>query len=129
MIGIAVLAVAGVMHLLPLRLLAEPTLASAEIAQLALELHGTLYGISLFFFGAYCVLTGWLCLASRLVPRVVGLLMIAGGLTHVITRVLWILAPQTLVFVPRPLNLLPLLGEAVLALWLLVFGLRRAKAA
>jgi hypothetical protein len=55
--------------------------------------------------------------------------MIAGGLTHVITRVLWILAPQALVFVPRPLNLLPLLGEAVLALWLLVFGLRRAKAA
>lgn len=128
LVGIAVLTVAGLLHLIPLRLLADPALAGrADIAWLALGFHGTLYGISLFFFGTYCMLIGWLCLSSRLVPRFVGALMLIGGLTHVVTRCFWILAPQVLELVPRPLNSLPLVGEATLALWLLFFGLRRGK--
>lgn len=129
LVGIAVLAVAGVMHLLPLRLLMEAELSGrADMAQLALRLHGTLYGISLVFFGIYCVLIGWLCVATRLVPRTVGVLMMLGGMTHVTTRALWIIAPQALDLVPRPVNTLPLLGEAAIALWLLAFGLKAARA-
>ena len=128
MIGIAVLAVAGLLHLLPLTLLESPTIAGAsEFAQLALALHAKLYGLSVVFFGVYCLLIGWLAMSSRLMPRSVGLLMMMGGLTHIITRFLWILTPSTLAFIPSPINLLPLLGEAVFALWLVLFGLRRVS--
>lgn len=129
-VGIAVLAVAGLLHLTPLTLLESDTWVHADgIAQLALDLHGDLYGISLFFFGIYCMLIGWLCLSSRLLPTPVGVLMMAGGLTHTVTKLLWILAPQVLHLVPRPINLVPLLGETALAVWLMLFGLRQLKSA
>lgn len=126
MIGIAVLAVAGLLHLVPLALLETRSLTATEgAAQFALELHGDLYGISLFFFGVYCTLIGWLGLKSRLLPRIVAGLMIVGGATHNLTRMLWVLAPEVLRMVPQPVNMLPLAGEAALAVWLIVFGIRR----
>lgn len=128
LVGISLLAVAGLLHLLPLSLLEAPAIVGAdEIAQLALALHAKLYGLSLVFFGFYCLLVGWLAIASRLMPRPIGLLMMAGGLTHIITRILWILTPATLASIPSPINLLPLLGEGAFALWLVLFGLRRVS--
>ncbi|WCT73840.1 DUF4386 domain-containing protein [Sphingomonas naphthae] len=124
LVGIAVLAVAGLLHLAPLALAADPAALDVNaVARLTLDLHGDLYGISLVFFGVYCTLIGWLAFRSALLPRAAGVLMALGGLTHVITKALWLLAPA--VAVPRPILMLPLLGEAVLALWLLVFAIRR----
>lgn len=130
LVGITVLAVAGVLHLAPLALPAYPALSRPDLlAQLALDLHGDLYGISLVFFGVYCLLIGILCVASRLLPLPVGLLMIAGGSAHIVIRLLWIAAPAALHLLPGALNLLPLAGEAALALWLLLAGLPRAREA
>ncbi len=125
LIGISVLAVAGLLHLLPLGLLETPAIAgAAEIAQLALASHAKLYGLSVVFFGFYCLLIGWLAISSRLLPGPIGLLMMVGGLTHIIIRFLWILTPATLASIPSPIHFLPLLGEAAFALWLVLFGLR-----
>lgn len=128
LVGTAVLAVAGLLHLLPLTLLERPTIAGAsEVAQLALALHAKLYGLSIIFFGAYCLLVGWLAISSRLLPRPVGLLMMAGGITHIVCRFLWVLTPTMLEFIPPPISLLPLLSEAAFAVWLLLFGLSRVS--
>lgn len=133
LVGIAVLAAAGVMHMAPLTLMQEPgTFGLDEGARnafigLSLELHGTLYGISLVFFGFYCMLIGTLAFRSRLIPAPVSWIMIIGGLYHVTARFIAILSPETATLVPSILNLLPLLGEAAIASWLLMFGLREPK--
>jgi hypothetical protein len=128
LVGIAVLAVAGVFHLAPLALIGDGAAAdSARLAQLALRLHANLYGISLVFFGVYCVLIGWLCYASRWLPRTIGALMIVGGLAHLLSRSAWLLAPHAANLIPAPIAMLPLLGEAALAIWLVVFGMRTAE--
>ncbi|WP_347270792.1 DUF4386 domain-containing protein [Rhizorhabdus histidinilytica] len=128
LIGIAVLAVAGMLHLAPLALSEYQGLARPDLlAQLALDLHGDLYGISLVFFGVYCLLIGILCVTSRLLPLPIGLLMIAGGLAHIVTRLLWIAAPAARHALPGALDMLPLAGEAALAAWLLLAGLPRTR--
>ncbi len=126
LIGIAVLAVAGLCHMAPLVLIERGW--NGEGAGLWLDLHGKLYGISLVFFGFYCLLIGLLLLRGRLAPWPVGALMMAGGATHLLLRTLSILdlaLPDPL----RPLALLPLLGEATLALQLLFAGVRKGRAA
>jgi len=72
---------------------------------------------SLVFFGFYCLLIGYLIFRSTFLPRVLGVLMAFGGLgwlTFLIPSFAKSLAPY---------NLFPgILGEGVLTLWLLAFG-------
>lgn len=124
LVGIAVLAVAGLFHLMPLALIDYAAGFQANLlTQLALKMHSDLYGISLVFFGVYCALIGILCLRTRLLPWPVGLLMLIGGLAHIIVRFLWIGAPEARLYLPAAINVLPLVGEAALAIWLIFFGL------
>jgi hypothetical protein len=72
---------------------------------------------SLAFFGVYCILIGYLILRSTFLPRILGVLMIFGGLG-------WL----TFFYPPlahalSPYNLAPgILGEGALTLWLLAKG-------
>jgi hypothetical protein len=128
MIGIAMLAVNGVLHMAPLVLLNGapwPGIGTAELQSLiriALGLHGQLYGLSLVFFGIYCVLLGTLVLRSRLVPWPVGALMIVGGLSHIGLRMTTILAPSLSHAIPRQIGMIPPMGELAFAGWLILFG-------
>lgn len=76
----------------------------------------------LVFFGFYCVLIGWLVFRSTFLPRILGVLMIFGGLG-------WL----TFLFPPlasslSPYNMAPgILGETVLTLWLLIKGIDVGK--
>lgn len=71
----------------------------------------------LVLFGIYCLLIGYLIFRSTFLPRVLGLLMAFGGLSW-----LTFLSPG-LAFDLSPYNLAPgILGEGVLTVWLLVFG-------
>ncbi len=71
----------------------------------------------LVFFGVYCLLIGGLILASRLLPRFVGILLLCAGLGW-----MTFLSP-TLVATLYPYNLAPgLVGEGALTLCLLVIG-------
>jgi hypothetical protein len=72
----------------------------------------------LVFFGLYCLLIGYLIFRSTFLPRILGGLMVLGGLGW-LTFLLPSLAKSL-----SPYNLAPgILGEGLLALWLLVFGL------
>lgn len=72
---------------------------------------------SLAFFGFYCLLIGYLILRSTFLPRMLGPLMMAGGLgwlTFLFPRLAQSLSPY---------NLAPgILGEGALTLWLLLMG-------
>src|SRR3954452_14644759 len=72
---------------------------------------------SLVFFGGYCLLIGYLIIKSTFLPRFLGAGMAIGGLgwlTFLSTPLANDLAPW---------NLAPgMIGEGLLTLWLLVFG-------
>lgn len=77
---------------------------------------------SLVFFGFYCLLIGYLILRSIFLPRILGVLMMVGGLG-------WLtFLSATLVKVLIPFNTFPgMIGEGALTLWLLVVGVNAQR--
>lgn len=71
----------------------------------------------LAFFGIYCLLIGWLVIGSTFLPGWVGWLLLLGGLS-------WLtFAWPPLARGLAPYNFAPgILAEAVLTIWLLIFG-------
>ena len=95
---------------------------------LAIGLFDTGFGFALVFFAGFCVLIGILILRSRLIPRVIGAMMILAGLCYVVNTLALLLSPalsDRLV----PGILLPVgLAELSLALWLTVKGVQAPEA-
>ena len=94
------------------------------VAYLAVGLFDTGFGFALLFFAGFCVLIGILILRSRLIPHVIGALMLLAGSCYVVNTLALILSPalsDRLV----PGILLPVgLAELSLALWLTVKGVQ-----
>ena len=77
---------------------------------------------SLVFFGFYCLLIGFLILRSKFVPRILGALMMLGGLGW-----LTFVSPSLARFL-SPFNMVPgIVGEGLLTLWLLVMGVNTPR--
>ena len=80
------------------------------------------FSVSLTFFGVFCVLIGFLILRSKFLPAILGLLMIAAGVTY------WINSFRLFLTLPLPyIGWVTLIAELSLALWLLVVGVNDAK--
>jgi Domain of unknown function (DUF4386) len=94
---------------------------------LAIGLFDTGFGFALLFFAGFCVLIGTLIIRSRLIPRIIGALMVVAGSCYVVNTLALILSPalsDQLV----PGILLPVgLAELSLALWLAVKGVQPAS--
>ena len=76
----------------------------------------------LVFFGAFCLLIGFLILKSSFLPSLLGILMIIGGLGW-LTFLSTTLAGQL-----KPWNMLPgVLGETALTVWLLAKGVNASR--
>lgn len=73
--------------------------------------------ISFCFVGCYCVTAGWLIVRSAYLPRVIGALLILGGLSYLVNALGVFLAPGKLPF----LLIFSFIGELTLTLWML-FG-------
>jgi hypothetical protein len=99
----------------------------SEAAYVALRLHSGGYNLTGFFFGAYCLLIGWLVMRSRWLPLVIGALMMLAGAVFVIDAGLVLVAPASAKRIPDSVMLVSLLGEGSLALWLTAFGVRRPR--
>jgi hypothetical protein len=76
----------------------------------------------LVLFGCYCLLIGYLILQSTFLPRILGVLMVIGGLG-------WLtFASSDLANYLSPYNLAPgILGEGALTIWLLTKGLNAER--
>lgn len=120
-------------HIAPLRMLTDTGLAglppeqlhAMAYAQARLFAYG--FGLSLVFFGGFCIVAGALIYRSRFLPRTLGILMAVAGVCYLTNSLALFLAPHiaALLF---PYILLPcLVAELSLALWLLVKGINVAR--
>ena len=77
---------------------------------------------TLVFFGVYCLLIGWLTYKSTFLPKFIGVLLAIGGIG-------WLtFASPALVRLLQPYNMIPgMLGEGVLTLWLVIFGVNAER--
>jgi hypothetical protein len=129
MVGVTVEAAALLALAGPLAIIEEGTALTGlgveqlhALAYLAVRLFSTGFGFSLVFFACFCALAGVLILRSRLVPPVIGAMMIAAGVCYATNSLVALLSPSlaTMLF---PWVLLPsLLAELALALWLVFKG-------
>lgn len=132
LIGIAVLAADTLLLPATLRLLTTPYLSALGTPQreaaalLALKVHGDGYDVSLFFFGIYCLMLGWLAWRSNFLPKVIATLMALAGACYILNSAADLAAPAFAHMLSSHLMDPTLIGEAALALWLLAFGARRS---
>jgi Domain of unknown function (DUF4386) len=96
------------------------------LSYLAVRLFLNGWSFALLLFSGFCAITGLLILRSRLIPHVIGALMIAAGASYFVNTLAGILSP-TLSDGLLPWILLPsFVGEFSLALWLAVKGVKTA---
>jgi len=97
------------------------------LALLSVEGHTMGYAIALFFSGFYCLSLGVLVLRSTYFPSVIGVLLLFAGASYLVITTVSIfdlaLPEGTGIYLFAP----PLLGEGLLALWLLLVGVNAKK--
>jgi hypothetical protein len=91
---------------------------------LSLKLFNYGAGLFLVFYGTGWIIRGWLMILSGYFPKILGLLMIVGGLGFVASTVTQVLAPEYrtlyMLFAMAP-------GGILLGLWLLIRGINAEK--
>lgn len=80
------------------------------------------YDVSSAFFALYGVTLGWLIIRSGFMPRVIGVLLIAGELCYLVFAFADIMSPSFASHLVPWIQLPSLLGELSLTLWLLIAG-------
>jgi hypothetical protein len=91
-------------------------------AALSLKSHGYGFGVSLLFFGCFCVIAGYLIFKSRYLPRTIGVLMQIAGVCYLTNSFALIVAPGVASRLSPAILVPAFIGEASLCLWLLVKG-------
>lgn len=104
--------------------LATPALEPDQrdaLAAFYLELHGHGYDLGLIPFGVACLLIGYLIAKSRYLPKWLGGLVGAAGVTYLIGSYARFLLPQYMDAI-APIYLIAIVAELSLCLWLLLKG-------
>jgi Domain of unknown function (DUF4386) len=97
------------------------------MASLAVRSHTYGFAAALLFFGAECVVLGYLIVRSGYMPKAIGVLMQIGGVCYLTNSFALFLAP-TLAHRLFPAILVPaFVGELSLCLWLLLKGVDADK--
>ena len=97
------------------------------LALMFIRLRTTGFDIALVFFGFHCVLIGYLILRSTFFPRILGLLMMIGGVGY-LANIFAAVIPPALAGHLFPYVMLPAgVAEILLALWFLIVGVNVAK--
>jgi hypothetical protein len=133
LVGITILVVNSLNHLAPLVFLGgahylsafEPSQLQA-LALLSLKMHARGYSISGVFFGIYMLLLGYLIFRSGFLPRILGVLMVVGGLGYVTDSCALFLSPTLAARLPD-FTVLGGIAELALTLWLMVMGVNASK--
>ena len=97
------------------------------MVSLSLRSHAYGFGVSLIFFGCFCLVIGYLIFRSGYFPKALGVLMQIAGLSYLTNSFALVLDPT---FANRlfPAILVPaFVGEASLCIWLLAKGVNIPK--
>jgi hypothetical protein len=97
------------------------------MASLSLKSHSYGFGVSLIFFGCFCVVIGYLIFRAGYFPKALGVLMQIAGLSYLTSSFALILAPAVANRLFPAILLPAFVGEASLCLWLLVKGVNVPK--
>ncbi|MPY87523.1 MAG: DUF4386 family protein [Luteitalea sp.] len=98
------------------------------LAYVFLRVHSYGYGVSLLFFGFCCVLFGYLIHRSGYFPRILGTLLVIGGVGYVVFSLAQMVAPAVAARLLFPWLILPaFVAELGLSLWLIVKGVNVPK--
>ena len=113
----------GALDLLKQASTAAPAAANQlqTIAQFALR-DGPEFKVGMVFFGLQIASVGYLILRSGLVPRIIGGVLVAGGLSYIITSFATFVAPALGARLSPLVIPIAILGEGSLTLWLLLKG-------
>ncbi|HEX9083360.1 MAG TPA: DUF4386 domain-containing protein [Gemmatimonadaceae bacterium] len=113
----------GALDLLKQAATAAPAAANQlqTIAQVFLR-DGPEFKVGMVFFGLQVASIGYLILRSTLVPRVIGGVLVAGGLSYIITSFATFVAPAFGARLSPLVIPIAILGEGSLTLWLLFKG-------
>lgn len=103
-------------------------LASLDVEQrqafayFATQLYAYGFGISLAFFGGWCLVNGYLIRKAGFLPGILGVLLQIAGVCYLINTFSLLTAPAFANLLFPAILLPPLIGESSLALWLLIKG-------
>jgi hypothetical protein len=132
LISLAVEALSKVFLLLVLPALATAhpaTFGPAQgplLAQLALQAHDMSFNLALLFFGGTCMVNGYLLVKSGYFPKALGVLLQVAGASYLVACWAALFAPTLADALLPGVLLPPLIGEASVALWLLIKGVHLA---
>jgi len=99
-----------------------PTQYLHVLSYLSITAHGYGFAIGLVFFGFTCLIRGYLIYKSGYFPKVLGVLIVAAGVSYLLNSFALLLAPSFAQSI-FPAVLVPaFVGELVLSLWLLTKG-------
>ncbi|MEX6690823.1 DUF4386 domain-containing protein [Danxiaibacter flavus] len=120
--------------LLPLFLLQDPDYLKVfspeqlqALAYIAVRTHSYGFGIGLIFFGAVCLVEGYLIYASGFLPKAIGIMMQIAGACYLINSFALILAPKVASILFPVIMIPPFIGELSLCLWLIIKGVNVEK--
>jgi Domain of unknown function (DUF4386) len=95
-----------------------------SLSFLAIKLHSYGFGVGLIFFGVACLARSVLIYCSDFFPKFLGVLMFIAGVAYLINSFSLLLAPSIATLLFPVILLPPLVGESLLALWLIVRGVK-----
>ncbi|MFK3979680.1 DUF4386 domain-containing protein [Micromonospora sp. NPDC050397] len=102
----------------------DPVGDPAASAQLLYLVSDNLWGVGALFFGLWLIPMGWCVLRSGWMPRVLGWVLVGGGVGYVLSAFLRYLAPEAQV-VTEALAYPASVGEFWMVGYLLILGVRR----
>ncbi len=97
------------------------------MASLSLKSHGYGFGVSLIFFGCFCIIVGYLIFRSGYLPKAIGVLMQITGVCYLTNSFALVLAPAVANRLFPAILVPAFIGEVSLCLWLLVKGVKVEK--
>jgi hypothetical protein len=97
-----------------------------DFVMLFLNIHSYGMIISEVFWGIWLIPLGQLVYSSGFIPRIIGVLLIIGGIAYMIDSFIFLLFPRYFSFVSKFI-VLSSLGEIAIMLWLLIKGVKVQK--
>lgn len=99
----------------------------AAMAMVSIRSHAIGFAVALLFFGACCVVLGYLIFRSTFFPRAIGVLLAIAGLCYLVNSLAVLLSPAAAALLFPAILLPAFVGELSFALWLAGKGVDPSK--